>query len=259
MKIGVIFVAWQTEGYIEPSLQPWIEAKQSRFGNNDFIICAVSTPFEGFPREEKRDGTQSLLAAKLDAGLIDNFLLGNTPIKETEARGNALRWLKEQGVTEVVQVDSDEFYTTQQIVDIFAFVESQPLISWFRLCLKNFVFDDKTYLIDPFTPPRIHRVHVGGYRAHSFSQDNDIAYGGKITRDIIGQENFASMVIPKETVWVKHLTWLNDSRSRSKVKYQQARGWNCSFAWDLDKGLIFNEAYYKAIGQPLPEIARDET
>lgn len=174
-------------------------------------------------------------------------------MKETEARGEALRWLVDQGIEVVIQIDADEFYTAAEIERIFAFVASRPQIAWFRGSLKNYVFDDKTYLVEPFTPARIHRINVGGYQARGFWDDNNVSYYGTITRDIKRDLDFPSVTIPKNMAWVKHLTWGNDLRSKRKIDYQlNGRGWpTCSFDWDETRGLIWRA------GQPIPETAHD--
>jgi hypothetical protein len=218
------------------------------------VICGVSVPFKGFPQEEILDRTQALLINERELGYIDHLIAGSTPMTEIEARSAALRWLVNQGVEVLVQIDADEFYTNLDISNIFRFVESQPYISWFRLCLKNYVFDNNTYLKEPFTPPRIHRVEAGTYRVHSFNQDNDVAYGGRITRDITNQERFSSMTIPQSIAWISHSSWLSNQRSKKKIEYQWARWGCCSYRWDHIKNVLaFDTDFYHSKGLPLPE------
>ncbi len=259
MRIGLIYVAYQAEDLVPASLAPWVEAKRARLGGHDYLICAVSVPFEGFPQDEERDRTRSILGAHAQCGEIDHVVVGDKPHKETDARGAALRWLMTQGVDVVWQVDADEVYTEEDIMRILDFVCNTPLTTWYRLSLRNAVFDDRTFLTEPFTPSRIHRVHHrhGGYSLHSFCDDNDLLYGGNITRDLKRQDQFASMTVPSSFAFVRHLSWLNNERSRKKVAYQTARGWECSFRWDETTGLQFNEAYYAKRGLPLPEVVHE--
>jgi len=263
MRVGVILVGYNTEDLIGPCLAPWIEARQTRLGGNTFIICAVNVPFVGFDNDGQ-DGTRDHLERDLGAGYIDHLIVSDTPMKETEARSEALRWLKTEDVETVIQVDSDEQFALTDISRVFAFVAANPFACWFRLCLKNYVGingDNKTYLVEPFTPPRIHRIRLpGGFTAYAFNQDNDICYTGGITRDVKRQEQFASMTVPKESVWIRHLSWLSDSRSKAKVEYQRKRWGHSSFRWDeVSNQLRFDESYYATLGQPLPETARDES
>lgn len=256
---GIIYCTYNSEDYVSPTLAPWIEARKTHLGGHTFVICAISYPFKGFDAGP-RDKTQDLLRAHKAVGDIDGLLIGPNPISETEARGNALRWLKAEGVEATWMVDGDEFYTVEQIAAIASFTESQPFSVWFRVALKNAVFTVDQHLVEPFTPPRIHRVKTGSYEAHSFCQDNDVLYGGTITRDLVPQDQFSSMQVPQSLAWVHHRSWLSDERSRLKIDYQlRGRGWpSCSFAWDDSKGgLVFNEAHYARLGQPLPEVAMD--
>ena len=253
MKIGIIYVAYNTNDLVESSLRPWIDARLESLGGHKYVICAVSVPFAGFPNEEE-DGTTNTLRFRKHEGYIDHVIDEPRNVPETVARGMALNWLQQQDCDISWMVDGDEFYGEEEITRIAAFVGRNPFVAWFRLSLKNYVFDAHHYLADPFQPPRIHRLRVGDYKAHSFSADNDIQYGGTITRDIHSQEYFPSMTIPPEYAWIRHESWPNSVRSKKKIKYQlQGRGWpQCSFSWDDSKGgLIFNPAL------PAPKVIRE--
>ncbi len=262
MKIGVLFCAWQCEDLLPSSLTPWVEAKRARLGGHDYTICAVSVPFEGFPQDETRDKTRSILGAAAQCGEVDHVVVTDKPLKETEARGRALQWLLAQGVDICWQADADEVYTQQDIARIVAFTQNTPDIAWYRLCLRNAVFSPPTFLAEPFTPSRIHRAHVRGYRLHSFCDDNDLLYGGTITRDLKRQDQFASMTVPASVALVRHMSWLNDLRSKRKYEYQQLRwgppvGAGCAFRWDEAKGLVWNEDHFRLTGQPIPEVIQE--
>lgn len=256
MKIGIILTGYNMEEYVARCISAWKEAKETKMGGDEFVICAVSVPFAGFPIDEK-DGTVTRLNQLRQAGVIDRLITEPENIPETTARGMALQWLKGAGCELFWQVDLDEFYTINEIARILAWVEGNAFTTWFRLSLKNYVFDEYTYLVEPFQPPRIHRLDVMGYKAHSFSADNDIQYGGKITRDILPQDRFASMTIPQGVAWVRHMTWQNNDRSRQKTEYQQLRWGLCSFKWDLVKGLVFDESYYLRRGISIPKLSSD--
>lgn len=254
MKIGCIVVGRNMEEYVEPCLAPWIEARKKSLDGNEFFICAASAPFVGFPTGAQ-DRTVEKLSFYQHEEDIDGLLVKDNPLTEIQVRGEALRNLVQMGADTIVQIDLDEIWTLDEISRVFKFVKSEPLVAWFKVCYKNFVFDDKTWLIDPFTPPRIYRVKVGGYRVHSFSDDNNILYGGMLTRDLKRDEDFAHLTIPTGIAFVRHLSWLSNERSRQKISYQNARGWQCSFAWDESKGLIFNPAYYGS--RPFPRLGHD--
>lgn len=261
-RVGVIFCAWQSADLLPASLTPWVEAKRARLGGHDFTIAAVSVPFEGFPQEPVMDGTRGLLGGYAHHGEIDHVVVSNKPLKETEARGRALKWLVERGVELTIMVDSDERWTAAQIEATLAFVAANPWVAWFRVCYKQMVFTPRQWLVDPFTPPRIHRVRAGSYVADGFWDDNGVLYRGTITRDFKRDTDMANMTVPQGVAWVAHDTWLSDDRSRRKCLYQATRwdppnGAGCSFRWDDTQGLVWNEAYFARTGQPIPEVTHD--
>lgn len=265
MKVGVLFVGWQCEDLLDHSLCPWIAARKDHLGGHSFEICAVAVPFKGFEQPVALDRTVVALEDTLpfmDEGLISHLITSKEPLTEVEARGRALTWLVARGVDLVWQVDSDEMYTREEILRIMAFIEANPYVAWFRGSLRNAVFTPDQYLAEPFTPPRGFRTFVAIPRGplydkltlHGFSADNDCIYWSQLDGSIYRQEQLPSMTIPTSVAWTRHLTWLNDERSRAKIAYQVARGWSCSFAWDDARGgLVFNAAHFARLGQPLPQ------
>lgn len=245
MKYGIIFTGYECIEYVERAIAPWI----ARRGDN-LLICAVSVPFIGFDCVD--DGTTAYLKQLRKDGKIDCLIESPTPIKETEARGAALKWLSERGVDFVWQHDADEIITDSQIAKIMKFVERQSLVDCFKLSLRNFIFDEKHYLAEPFQPMRIHRVSTWfGFRAVSFWDDNNILY--RKDNEDKKDTSFGILTIPPTLAWITHYTWLNNERSRKKVAYQTARGWQSSYRWG-EKGLEFNPAYFSRNNLPLPEI-----
>lgn len=251
-RIGVIYTSYDMDEYLFMSLNPWIAARKNYLDGNEFVICAVSVPFEGFPVSGRADQTSAHLKAALEADEIDHLITDDTPMRETAARGAALQYLLgKQNCDVIIQVDGDEKYLKKDISAIFKFVADNPFIAWFRISLRNIVFTPNQWLAEPFTPPRVYRNVAPGrkYRLWNFADDNNIAYMGTVTRDIRPDSDFASMTVPPSVAFPAHFTWLNDERSRRKIDYQRSRGWNCSFSWDDSKGgLIFNPDL------PAPEI-----
>lgn len=258
MKLGVIFCGFNTAQYISDSLFPWIEARRKQIDGNQIVISAVSVPFVRFPGE-RTDSTAKIISDHFLKGDIDQCCVDNEPLEETVVRGNSLNYLKSVGCDAVIQVDSDEFYTLEQIEKILNIVNFNPFVVWFRLSLKNYIFDGKTYLEEPFQPPRIHRIKtVDGFEAAGFWDDNSVFYtNGENTYQ---DRSFPTKTIHKNIIWVKHMTWLNDERGRDKVNYQKSRWGNdlCSYEWDDEKKeLKFNGAYYKRMGMPIPNVIKE--
>lgn len=266
MKVGVILTGYNMAEYVRPCLDAWIAARVRALGGHTFLICAVSVPFAGFPNDHE-DDTVPLLRGELEDGHIDHLITEPKHIPETTARSMALTWLAAQGADVLWQVDMDEFITLDQIAYILKTIEmpGNEWVEWYRLSYKNYIFDDKTYLVDLFQPPRIHRVKSIRYpnlRAHCFIADNDIGYQDKNEPNgtIWPQSSLASgTIVPvgpnaQASAPIRHMTWQNSPRSKHKISYQlDSRRWpTCSFSWDDAKGLIFNPAL------PAPQVARDE-
>ena len=163
----------------------------------------------------------------------------------------AFTYLKDQGCDITVQWDADEIADEQEINRMLAFVKANEFVDCFRFSYRNLVFTRGQWLAEPFTPMRVHRIKVRGYEAERFYDDNNVAYHGTITRDILMDTQLSCLTIPPTVFNPLHYTWLNDERSRKKVAYQMKRWGHCSFAWDDHKGLIFNPEL------PPPRIAQD--
>ena len=256
-KWGVIFCGYRCADLLTESLAPWLVARSQKPDGHQIVICAVSLPFEGFDNGPE-DGTSYMLNKALQTGEIDHLITGETPVKETEARGTALKWLISQGCDVIWQADGDENPTLNEIRRTLEFISYRPAIPVFRGSLKNYVFNRQTYLTQPFTPYRAHRVYVGSFMANRFWDDNNILYvdpDGRKVKDI----ELATLTIPQSVAWVKHFSWISDDRSRRKCKYQQVRWPSCSFRWnDVEGKLEWNEEYFKKLGQSLPEVMEDK-
>lgn len=253
MKIGIIFTAYNMASFVERSLSPWIHARHCKMDGNEYVISASSCPFSGFP-SQRIDDTSEILHGMHSRHEIDYLLLGNDEKPETDSRTFSLKLLLSRECDVVMQVDADEIYTTEQISGIFKFVSDNPDMCWFSGCLKNYVFNEKTYLAEPFRPPRIHRTKFLAFSALSFYDDNNIEYTNGYPRPI-KDVVFCNNIIPQSVAWTDHFTWLDNERSRQKVEYQKARGWECSFDWDYSSGhLKWNDKFLAKNGSVPPDL-----
>jgi hypothetical protein len=258
-KIGLIFCAFNVEEYVRDSLNPWVELKKQF----DISIVAVSLPFEEYQNENiKEDATTDILEFEyLTSKKIDRLIESPRFIKEYDARNLAAQELLNNGCSHIVLWDGDEVATVEQLINIINYVDVNRWYAWFNFSYKNFVFDKKTYLVNPFTPPRWFRVETNGYRFERIYFDNDAMYVGifnhlnSFQKREISYKELPSKVIPTRIAWIDHYTWLNDERSKAKVFYQQKR-WGkggCSFAWG-QKGLEFNKEFYFKNAMEIPHF-----
>lgn len=254
MKYGIIFCAYNCASTVEKCLEPWKEIK-----NSQFVYSCVSVPFLQYKDSNiLEDNTVELVHA---ANVMDYHITKPKFIQETEARGLCLQYLISQGCDIIIQVDGDELFILDNINNILDYVEKNPQAAWFKLSFKNYVFNENSYLEEPFTPARIYRVNHTPFRLGKFYNDNNIGYiygyGDGLTSEQLPFSDgvVKNKIIPKEIAWIKHITWLNNETSKNKINYQKSRGWNCSYAWDEEKGLIFNPEFY--IGKSLPKLIKE--
>jgi GT2 family glycosyltransferase len=253
-KIGVIYCAYGTEKYIEPSLRPWLNRKK----HHDILIAGVHGMFKeykdmGFVDHDVE--TLSLLKkADLDYLYIQNDY--NNPEgsayyeQEHEVRNNGLKYLLANECDYIILLDSDEIWTELEIENMIEYVQKNPFIAWFGVEFKNLTFSEKTYT-KGFCPPRIFKTSLNGKKLTSLYWDNDFDYEGKSYKE------FSNKRIPTHLANPLHFTWLNDQRSFNKIEYQTQHfqnGFGCSFAWDQEKGLIWNEAFFQRTRQPKPNL-----
>ena len=233
---------------LEPFLRP------------DFYVSAVSVPFKEYSHQEDyRDNTTEVLREYRDTiRLVDSpeFVL------EHEARNFALDNLRKQ-VDYFWLVDGDEVYTEEQIDNIIQYIQDNP-VAWYKLCLKNYVFDKNSYMEEPFCPPRIFSSHYNGDFSPRFVWDNDMGYQRLGSNQLVDYRNLPTLTVPKEVAWIDHYSWLNDEVGRRKVKYQRRHFGHCSFKWVQnyislhDQGrLEFDDEYFEKMGKSKPKIVNE--
>lgn len=259
MKIGIIAQGRNCANVLIDVLTPWLEAMKK----HDIHICLTTATFKemkvlgAYPYNS--DGTlrmfeeyKSLYPKNISIVKFDDY------VTEAHSRGQAAKVLLNMGVDLIWMLDlSDEYYTVEQIDNIIKFVKGEPFCTWFRLSFKNYVFDENTYLIQPFTPPRIWRTNIGGYKLHDCVYDNDFSYLNAIGAQI-SDKSLSNYIIPKSVAWIKHYSWLSDARGKQKCAYQNlhfGHSAGCSYRWNDEKNrLEFNEEYFKKQGLMKPEI-----
>jgi hypothetical protein len=253
--------------YIEGSLTPWVSAKKDRFLDGvEVVISAVSLPFAEYKGNNDPIDYRSedILNGALAIGDIDYLTTGPAYISEAEARTLALKPLIDAKCDVFAIWDGDEHPSIEQIENIIKFVNLNPWQTWFKLSYKNYVFDENTYLVDRFQPPRIFRVTSNGYTLKDFYFDNDVRYEGFVAgaggfeNKVLSYKDLPNKVIPPAWSDIKHLSWLSNESSKRKVAYQMAHFGQCSYKWDeVNDKLAFNEEYFAKLGLPIPEVASD--
>lgn len=252
MRIGILACGYNCADGLEDRLKP--------FMRDDFVISAVSAPFEGFPTTyRENEATVEVLTTLLKKDKIKWMYHSSSPQTELEARNNALiPLLSTEKLDYIFQLDlSDEYFKDKDIDNIIKFIEQNKDIAYFSINFKNYIFSRDAW-IDGFCPARIHKVSFFNgqtLKISSFYEDNNIFYVNSEGYRILDKQ-LPHKEISKHLVFVRHDSWLNDDRSKKKVQYQLARGWIPSFKWDKENGLEYNPEYYR--DKPYPELNRDE-
>ena len=248
MRFGIIFCGFNVEKYVEASLKNFI-------GRKDFFISAVSVPFSEYAQQSKFvDNTTNILIEYKKEGKISELVTEPHFIVESNARNLALNALSQYNVDYYWMVDGDEIYTDENIDAIVNYVENSSKF-WYSVSLKNFVFDKKTHLEEPFCPPRIFPSYKYGFFDPQFYWDNDLVYSKIGSTETCNFRSFSNEAIPKEVAWVDHYTWLNDEIGQRKVKYQIDHFGHCSFKW-VEDHLEFVEIYFQKTGEKKPVLVK---
>jgi len=255
MKIGILYCGFNSREHVEHTISPWVKARDEKLLGDEWVVAAISVPFKEYENTKFNadDGTGDYLSTQS----LDYLIREPKFISETDARNLALRKLLDSKCELIVLADADEYFTLEQIKNLVEFIKKDKLTTWFKFSYKNYIFDEKTYLVEPFQPPRAFWVTSGGYRLNNFRHDNEVLYHGIITRDIKDFEYFSRKIIPQNVAWIKHLTWINNEKTKAKSEYQLTR-WGsslCSYKWcDRKNSLVFNLEYFTRFNKPIPEV-----
>lgn len=254
MKILLHLAAYQCEEFIDKFLEPWIELKKEQdLSISIGHVCFKENFEQGFPIKSA-DRTYEILSKYYSNGIINNFQFFNEPLTEIEARDKIFSPFKDC-VDFIWLAAPDEIYKLTEIKSAIEYIQNEPFIETFRIEFKNLTFTEKQYT-KGFRPTRIFRNT--NYKINKFRGDDEVNF---IKNDqIIDYTLLPQKTIPIRIINPLHYTWLDNKRSKQKIKYQEKR-WNppngagCSFAWDeKENKLIWNQDYFKRTGQPIPEL-----
>lgn len=262
--MGILGCGYNCENRLDERLKPWFNLSKKY----NLIFSFVSARFKEY---ESLDiiNDNTITANKLqdyyNNGLIQYLSIPDESLSEHEARNLALRPLLDNNCNIVWLLDlSDEYYTERQIENIIEYInkEDNKFYTWLSIPFKNYVFSESTYVTD-FAPPRIFRVKPDyKHELYRFYFDNDVDYEVKTEGSLYNYKFLSNKTVPRNILngGVKHLTWLDNEISHSKILYHEQHfksGFGCSYKWE-DGHLKFNENYYNKLGIPLPEVFKDE-
>lgn len=254
MKIGLLCCFYDCADKLYKIILPWLNIKEVY--NYDLKIAVSHGMFKEYHDFGYQDQDPETLNL-LKNGNWHDFLCIQEGKYEQEAiiRNYSLQYLLKQDIDVIILLDSDEIYNELQILNALKFIENNDFISWFSIEFKNLTFSENQY-IKGFAPPRIFRVNINNLKLSSIYWDNDMEYLDS-SNNKISYKNLSNLKIPTNLINPLHFTWLNDERSKKKIKYQEEHfknGAGCSFKWDDKLGLQWNDNYFKKTGLFKPEI-----
>jgi len=245
MNLGILLSAYALPKYVKQCLLPWSKYQIP-------IVCS-SYNFCNF---EKKDNSETL--DELKSFTSDIFYDNEICLNESEARNLALEKLKEKNIDTILILDIDEFYSEKNIDTLLNFVNSDAFkyVAWSDIHFKNYTFKENQW-IDGFCPPRLFKIKHLNLTLDKFYWDNDVVYTDHLGNSI-DYKTLSKQTIPKNKLQVKHLSWLNDIRSKEKVEYQIKHFGSCSFNWNYNKNILeFNSEYFLKNKMPVPEVIYD--
>ena len=242
MKIGIIYCGYNQLDNIKNTLTFWNNLK---IDNVNFIVSVISVPFLEYKDIDVTLDNSEQFINNLEKNNIKTILLEPKFVKERVARTNCMESLINENLDFLWQVDSDEYYTKENVENILNHLKVTNDFEY-SVNFKNYIFDGNHYL-DDFCVPKINRV--SGHKILSFADDNQVVY-----RDF---GMIRSIPIPKDIALVKHLTWLHKN-GKQKVEYQLKHFGDCSYRWNnITEELELDLDYYKRHGYRIPNILKE--
>lgn len=259
MTIGLLLACYNDIEFFDDCLKPWVELKEE-------LNIKIAISFGIFKQykelgyiDDGRDASEHIIHKKYEDFLyIQNNYWYQKPEEfiyqtEIELRNYSLNYLLKENCDYIKLIGIDEIYTKDQIRDLVNYIKSNQSVCSFNIRMKNFVFDKNHYILD-FCPVRVYKVNYIDWKLKGFHGDDEGYYENDL-EEKSDYRRFPNIEIPN--VLPKHFTWLDDERSRGKILYQRLR-WNgengCSFTYDKNNKLCFNEEYFKIYNKTKPEV-----
>lgn len=253
MKIGIQILAYNCEETIDDVINPWLILKE----NYEVKIWVASGQFKIYKDlgyENKNQKTLEKLNQKIKIGDIDFLFVPdeNNLLSDHETRHQSISYFVENDIDLMIQVDSDEFYTKEEVLNFINFIESNPKYTIYNTVFRNIVGDNNGYVdFIRFSAGKIKRYGgIGEYYldAHwSFYGENNPDKKMGVPQNI-EYRWVESVNIPKELVNPIHDSWSTNRRGsyssdiKGKIEYQNRYyETGSSFVWDEYSNSVRNK------------------
>ena len=236
MKIGIQILAYNCVDTFESLIEPWVKLK-NKYDIKIWVGSGQFKIYHDMGCKNLNSLTIKLLKKLLNEGKT-NYLFQPDPnnlLGDHTTRDKCIPWMKENDIDLMVQLDSDEFYTEEEVNNYLKFVVNNPNYNY-KTVFNNLTGDgSKGYDWPKHTAWWIKRF--GGISHYYY--DAHWSYAGENNENIEYRWP-DSLTIPKELVNPKHYTWTNDkniggpSHVKEKIAYQEKyyNNGECGYKWD---------------------------
>tara|TARA_R110000796_G_scaffold196797_1_gene313197 strand:- start:22 stop:1884 length:1863 start_codon:yes stop_codon:yes gene_type:complete len=245
MKIGIQILAYNCDKRFEELITPWINLK-NKYNLKIWVGSGQFKIYNDLGCENLNDNTIKLLKKMLEENKIDYLFQPdpNNLLGDHSTRDKCIPWMRENDIDLMIQLDSDEFYTEEEVGNYIGFIEDNPNYNYLTV-FNNLIEDgNKGYDWKKHTAWWIKRF--GGISHYYY--DAHWSYAGENNDEMKkGEENGNieyrrpnSLIIPKKLVHPKHYTWTDDknvggpSHVSEKIEYQKIYydDEKCGYEWN---------------------------
>ncbi len=241
-KIGMLFMPYNCHNTFPKWVKPWVRAKEK----HDLTIGVASNLFKGYADLGFTDecNKETLKLLRNDYKDFVDYLWTGTPRTDAETRNMVLYWMLEQDIDIIWCVDSDEWFTDEEIDYTMDYVRTHSQETFFEIQYKNYLDDNSKYY--DYKAGRIYRLKR--FEQCWFYMDTHMHYEGirKLYTPLspIGDYRcLPGLTVPIEYVNPKHYSWNDDRKddyqpgtNKDRIDYQKiAYGDGSSWGWDEEK------------------------
>ena len=254
MKIGLQVLAYNCDKTIKKLLSPWIYSK-SKYDIKIWVASGQFKIYHDLGYEDENEETLKVL--KRDLYHEVDYLFESSPgflLSDHETRSSCLKYFREENIDLMIMLDSDEFYTLEDVERLLNYIEENPNFDWYSVNFRNLIGDGTKYV--DYSPVRAIWFKKNGY-VKKYYFDNHLVF------DIEGRDyeyrQLKGKDIPKDILNPLHYTWTNElnttgpSDIKRKIKYQEKYySHECGWTWDETEGTIKPNPNFW--GENLPEV-----